>query len=100
MGDHGTDTHPATEAFGIRDWPGYRGAFTRNQVEGAMPNGTRIRKCHSEPGDSTPDGAEGTVLGSMSHPEIFDGIIVYFVEWDWAPRHAVGTLYRKIEKVE
>lgn len=65
---------------------GWSGNFTREQAPGAYPNGTRIEKTASKPGDGSPDGAKGTVLGSMSHPMVGNG---YFVEWDAYPRHAV-----------
>lgn len=50
------------------DEPGWTGTFTRYQAKGAIPNGTRIVKAVSEPGDGTPDGTLGTVLGSIPSP--------------------------------
>lgn len=69
-----------------RFFPGYHGLHVRDELPGAMPNGTRVRKVGSKPDDTHPDGALATVLGSWAHPEIGFG---YFVEWDSHPLHAV-----------
>lgn len=71
---------------------GYAGAFSRAQAQGAYPNGTRIVKVNSEPGDSTKDGTNGTVLGSL----VFDGQSLYFIEWDDKPKVAIGTIGEKV----
>lgn len=77
--------------------PGWHGAFTRNEELGAWRNGTRVVKQNSEPGDSTPDGTMGTVLGSMRHPDpTWKGALAYFVEWDDKPRVAVGCMGYKV----
>lgn len=81
----------------IREYPGYRGAFTRERAPGAIASGTRIMKTNSEDGDANPDGALGTVLGSLSHPEVMNGIVMYFIEWDSAPRTAVATVGFKVQ---
>lgn len=83
--------------FPIRNYPGYHGAFTRDQAPGALASGTRIMKTSSEEGDANPDGALGTVLGSMSYPEVHDGALFYFIEWDSAPKVAVGCMGFKIK---
>lgn len=80
----------------IKYHPGWKGAFTREHAPGALANGTRIVKDNSEPGDSTPDGTPGVVLGSISHPEVQSGAIFYFIEWAYAPRIAVGTMGFKV----
>lgn len=72
------------------DEPGWMGAFTRNEVPTALPNGMRIVKVNSEKNDGTPDGTAGLVLGSFSHPEIMEGVVFYFIEWANRPRVAVG----------
>lgn len=75
---------------------GWLGGFTTRQAEGAMPNGTRIVKAAEDaPGDLTPMGSPGTVLGSMRHPE--KGI-AYFIEWDDKPKVAVLAVHWKIKK--
>jgi hypothetical protein len=88
----------------LRNEPGWAGAFTRNQVEGAIPNGTRIVKCNSEPGDATPDGTPGIVLGSIRYPVVpgdpFSGITAYFIEWACKPRVAVGCMEMKVRAAE
>ena len=61
--------------------------YTKNQAEGALPNGTRIEKVNSEPGDGHQDGAAGTVIGSIGPVEIpdFTDRYAYFVAWDEDP---------------
>jgi hypothetical protein len=78
--------------FGPHD--GYTGDFTRQQAQGAIPNGTRIVKCGTIPGDTREDGAPGTVLGSIGHGPL----MLYFVEWDSAPRTAVAVASHRIER--
>lgn len=61
--------------------------FYPGEAEGAIPNQTRVRKCNTKPGDSYPDGTEGTVLSSVDcsedpnvpHP------FAYFISWDPQP---------------
>jgi hypothetical protein len=69
-----------------RNHPGYLGAFSTSQAEGAWPNGSRVRKMNSLEGDGNPDGAEGVILGSMTHPEMG---YAYWIEWDSSPKVAV-----------
>ncbi len=70
--------------------------FTRYQAEGAIPNGARVRKSSSDPGDAHAVGSLATVLGSLGPLE---GEFGYFVLWDdlAAPVFVVG---RKLERVE
>lgn len=82
--------------FNLRNEPGWIGAFTREQTPDALANATRVRKVRSEPGDGHPDGALGTVLGSISDPCVRDGVPMYFIEWDTRPRVAVGTVGWKV----
>lgn len=84
----------AADDFGYH--PGYVGVFTRGEAPGAYPNGSRIKKVWGEPGDANPLGTEGTVLGSVYHP---DHGYAYFVEWDTRPKWAVGVTERKIGPV-
>lgn len=84
---------------------GWVGVFTRDQVEGAIPNGTRIVKARRESGDATTIGTQGTVLGSIDAASLGqqapDGTpvtYVYFVEFDSRPRVAVGIMDWKIER--
>ena len=72
--------------------PGFIGAFTRTQVEGLAPNGSRMRKIHSAFGDTHRDGALCTVLGSISNldaPTAGYARAGYFVAWDDQPYIAV-----------
>ena len=87
--------YPAT----LRPEPGWRGVFTREQVWGAWPNGTRVVKVQQELGDGTPLGARGTVLGSMRHPARPD-LLAYFIEWEALPRLAVAVMDWKLARVE
>lgn len=56
------------------------------QATGAIPNGRKVRKINSQPADATPDGTEGTVLGSVGSFPIYIGDDVihfgYIIEWD------------------
>lgn len=82
--------------LGMRYEPGWVGAFTRQQAVGAIPNGSRVRRAgFREPGDSTPDGTAGTVLGSLYVPE--KGY-AYFVEFEDRPKCAVLVIERKIKE--
>jgi hypothetical protein len=76
---------------------GWIGAFTRHQEPGAIENGKRVVKTASEPGDATPDGTPGVVLGSMREP---DGArrYLYFVEWAGSTRVAVACAGNKLRK--
>lgn len=85
--------------------PGYTGAFTRHQAEGAIPNGTTVVKAVSEEGDGTPNGTPGVVLGSIDgsliDPEMcrrYNARFMYWVEWSTAPRVAVAVVDRKIAR--
>jgi hypothetical protein len=82
---------------GIRYWPGWTGAFTRNEALGAWRNGTKVVKVNSEEGDGHPDGTPGVVLGSISHPEVHGGMVFYFIEWGPRPLVAVGTVGSKVQ---
>jgi hypothetical protein len=90
----GIDEH-ILRALNIRNHPGYLGAFTRDSVEGAIPNGTRIVKAKQEADDATPLGTEGVVLGSIFAANISESPM-YFVEWANKPKFAVGVIGWKI----
>jgi hypothetical protein len=75
--------------------PGYMGAFTTQQAEGAYPNGTRIIKQNSKKGDATKDGTKGKILGSVAVPPMpeYPGVkFLYFMEWDDKPKVAVSMV--------
>jgi len=76
--------------------PGYTGAFTRKEAEGALPNGARITKIAGAEEGGQPLGAEGAVLGSLYDPQMG---YCYFVEWDAMPRVAVACVEWKIAPV-
>ncbi len=84
-----------TELSEIREEPGWFGGFTRNQANGAIRNGTHIRKCKTEPSDAHGIGEPGIVLGSIQIPG--DPRIGYFVEWSRCPNVAVFVIDWKIE---
>lgn len=89
----------------MRSWPGYTGDFTRDQAEGAIPNGTTVVKTKSEEGDTNPNGSLGTVLGSIDTEKIdpalskkYGARFFYFIEWQARPKVAFGVAGFKIER--
>lgn len=87
----------------VRDEPGWCGAFTRNQVPGAIPNGTLVEKVRCDPLDAHSLGAFAIVLGSIRAPVPIRGYesvkYFYFVEWRSRPRTACGVVDYKIRAV-
>jgi len=84
----------AAAELGIREYPGYTGAFTRRQAAGALDNGTTVVKvAHDEGGDLHPDGSEGAILGSIRAAGLG---VMYFVEWDATPGVATAVVEAKI----
>lgn len=83
------------ESLGIRNEPGWVGAFTRNQAREAFPNGTRVYKVKSKPNDIHQDGSTATVLGSIYVPDLG---CLYFVEFDSEPRVAVSIAGFRINR--
>ncbi len=84
----------------VRNEPGWVGAFTRWEAPGALANGTKVVKIVTEEKDAHPVGARATVLGSLPVPAGMGGGYAYFVEWEDAPRLAVGVMGWKIAPVE
>lgn len=84
-------------AMGLIEEPGLVGWFTRAQAPGAIANGTRLVKCASEPGDITPVGTHGEVVGSVG-PFQHDGqeMLAYFVRWDDKPNVVVFAIGWKV----
>lgn len=66
-------------------------AFNGEAV-GAIPNDTRVAKINSEPGDSFPDGTQGTVLASALVGEL--GTFGYYVAFDPRPLPCFIAGYR------
>lgn len=94
---------------------GLMGVFTRDQADGAIPNGSVVEKRHTEPGDMTEDGTKGIVVGSINiadHPEHFEELTgtgikpgpgekyVYFVQWESAQVMVVSLREHRVEKVD
>ncbi|MFQ5874778.1 MAG: hypothetical protein ACE5JL_13425 [Dehalococcoidia bacterium] len=75
--------------------------FTTDQAPGAIPNGTRVEKINSEPGDGHPDGTTGRVIGSVAveDPRL-PARYVYFVEWVDLPAVPVAVGDNRIREVE
>lgn len=73
--------------------PGYVGAFTRASALGAIRNGSLVVKVKTEPGDHNKIGARATVLGSIYNPGMG---LLYFLEWEGLPGHAVACIAEKI----
>lgn len=83
------------ERYNIAEEPEYEGYFTRDQADGAIPNGSRVIKTANIGSDMSPEGATGVVLGSIYHSMVGYG---YFIEWDHAPRKAVFISAYKIRQ--
>jgi hypothetical protein len=99
--NRGVVSSEALERLGVTEHDGYFGVFTRETYPGALPSGTRVRKTRFDPGDSTPEGSLGTILGSTGHPDMIEKFgPFYFIEWDDKPRVAVGMAGIKLESVE
>ncbi|KKK91658.1 hypothetical protein LCGC14_2710750, partial [marine sediment metagenome] len=66
--------------------------FTTKQAPGGIPNGAVVEKVSSEPGDSHPDGARATVVGSLGpiDDDCLPDPYFYFVEWEDQPGVPVG----------
>lgn len=57
-----------------------------DQAPGAWPNDATVRKVNSRPGDATPDGTRGLILGSVDMREFkLPARFGYFLEWDNLP---------------
>ena len=91
---------PAIAGSDVRSTPEKvtEGAYTDAQAPGALPNGTRIRKCIWEAGDPHPLHAPATVRGSIG-PVRMQGRkrYMYFVEWDGTPGAVIGIRDDRIE---
>lgn len=74
-------------------------AYLPGQADGAIPNGTRIRKKIYEGKDAHQIGAKGKILSSHG-PVTVKGISAYcyFVEWDDTPGIPVFIVGYKIEE--
>jgi hypothetical protein len=72
-------------------------AFDPSEAPGAWPNGTKVRKANSEPGDGHRDGALAVVRGSVG-PDPRWGYFGYFVEWDDLPGVPVFIASPRLEK--
>jgi hypothetical protein len=75
--------------------PPYRGYCRTDQYPGALPNGTLITKTGTVAGDANPDGAVGTVLGSLGANGTLQG---YFVEWRTYPGVSCFTLAERVKR--
>jgi hypothetical protein len=81
----------------------YLGSFTRDQADGAWPNGARIIKVKGDQdagggSDTTANGTTGVILGSVFIPEATPGVF-YFIEWDDKPLIAIGCAAWKLALV-
>jgi len=84
--------------------------------KGRWPEGTRVRKVCSQPGDAHEDGALGTIVGALgpTSPSQRAELIIelakkgvngdveyfYWVEWDDMPGIPVGIADCRIEPIE
>lgn len=70
--------------------PDWIGTFSRDEAPGAWKNESTVQKSVFLPGDSTPIGTLGTVLGSLGPiPTEHGSEFGYFLEWSNAPHIAV-----------
>jgi hypothetical protein len=74
--------------------------FVEGQADGAIPNGSRIRKCAGDEGDTHRIGAEGTVRSSIDATIDGEYVVAYFIEWDDHPGIPVVTIGWKIEPAD
>lgn len=72
-------------------------AYPTAQALGAMRNGTRVVKVRSQMADAHPDGATGTVVGSLRDSEVANNMVLYFVKWDTRPGVPVAVISWKLE---
>lgn len=74
--------------------------FSREQAEGAMPNGTQVEKQNSEAQDGHPDGSLGEIVGSMGPLDepVLGCRYGYFVMWDATPELPVFVMETKVKK--
>ena len=81
--------------------------WCEDEAEGAIPNGTRIKKRNTMDGDSVANGELGVVLGSILYPDhlpqqpVYKDKVkhLYFVTWDSIPDKPIGTSDYKIEEI-
>lgn len=87
----------ATDAGASLELLAEKAGIIEGQAEGAIANGTRVRKVVFEKGDTHAIGSKATVLSSL--PALpFNGRMTYgyFVEWDDMPGAAVFIVDEKI----
>jgi hypothetical protein len=90
--------------LGFRYEEGWLGAFTRNQADGAIPNGATVFKTHFNKGDTHKPGDKARVLGSLPVPKDMKALAnkakyFYFVEWEDSPRMACSIVGDRIAPV-
>jgi len=82
---------------------GLAGDHTTDEAEGAMKNGTRVRKTQWRDGDTQAVGATARIVGSFAVPaellEKFGFRYMYFVEWDATRGVAVLVAENALETV-
>jgi hypothetical protein len=86
----------ALASVGVMAREGYTGMFCTTNAPNAIKAGERIHKVKCEANDEHPVGAIGTVLGSISVNNLG---IMYFIEWDDKPKHAISTIAWKVAKL-
>jgi hypothetical protein len=71
------------------------------QGRGAIVTGRRVRKVNSEPGDRTPNGQEGRIIGSVGpFTMIIEGHVAnygYMIKWDGDERPVFTTDGKVVE---
>jgi hypothetical protein len=72
-----------------------------SQAHGAIPNGARVEKIHSEPGDEHQDGDRGAVIGSIGpilHLVTGEMAYGYWIGWDDRPELPVFIVGDRIQE--
>lgn len=86
----------ALASVGVMTREGYTGMFCTTDAPNAIPAGTQIKKVRTESDDEHQIGSTGAVLGSISVNNLG---IMYFIEWDDKPKHAISTVAWKIARL-
>ncbi len=94
---------------------GLVGVFSREQADGAIPNGSVVEKINATESDLAPDGAKGIIVVSLDAVEHAEHIgemtgttqkrqddekFVYFVQWEVAQPLVVGIRETRIKFLE
>lgn len=78
--------------------------YVGQTAPGGIPNGSKVKKTNSKPGDKHPDGSIATVEGSVLAPDPAnpsgDPVVCYLVIWEDRPGDVFFITEHRIEKVD